>query len=84
MKAFELNVTGNLLKVIMMLYRIKCKIDRNYFFLIVGVDDSISECDLDSVKDWDFIINNNNNSDFIKCLDDLIDHVNKIANISKS
>jgi phosphomevalonate kinase len=31
-------------------------------FLILGIDDCETECDLDDVNDWDLKINNNGNN----------------------
>jgi hypothetical protein len=42
----------------------------------IGVDDSISECDLDSIKDWDFeIFNNHDTSTMHKQLELIIDYL---------
>jgi hypothetical protein len=40
---------------------------RSLFFK--GVDDCASECDLDSVKDWDFLVCNNDDSELNVCLE---------------
>jgi phosphomevalonate kinase len=47
-----------------------------------GVDDAASECDLDSIKDWDYIIQNNNESEFDKSLNDLISYLKNFVKIN--
>lgn len=44
-----------------------------------GVDDCASECDLDSVRDWDFSILNNDDCQLNKCLEVVIDYLTKIS-----
>lgn len=40
--------------------------------IIIGIDDSETECDLDDVNNWDLLLENNNNSDIEAILQQLL------------
>ena len=42
----------------------------------IGVDDSITECDLDTKKDWDFSINNNSDEESTFLLEKVVEYAN--------
>jgi hypothetical protein len=44
----------------------------------IGVDDSITECDLDDKKDWDFTVNNNSDEESTLSLEQVIEYAKKI------
>ncbi|XP_067666805.1 phosphomevalonate kinase-like [Haliotis asinina] len=57
---------------------------RGYVFQS-GVDDAESECGLDSVTDWDYIFQNNNNiNQFETSLDTIVDDVQKKLDVASS
>ena len=45
------------------------------FYHFSGVDDAESECGLDSVDDWDFILNNNNSEQLQPQVERLLTHI---------
>ena len=45
------------------------------FFLITGIDDIASECDLDDVTDWDKVIQNNQSGDIETCINELVEEL---------
>lgn len=49
----------------------------NYRFYLcaIGVDDGISECDLDDVQDWDLVLMNNSTEEGKKAVEILLDHI---------
>lgn len=50
----------------------------NTFYLFgIGVDDGISECDLDDVQDWDLVLTNNSTEEGKKAVEILLDHIKK-------
>ena len=59
------------------IYFLLSKQKKYLFYLILGVDDASSECDLDDVKDWDFNVLNNNSQEFEESLDTLCVKINK-------
>lgn len=48
----------------------------------LGVDDSASECDLDSIKNWDFEIANNDDVEMNKSLEKLLDYLKKHIDVN--
>lgn len=48
------------------------------------MDDSISECDLDSIKNWNFKICNNNDETLHNSLQILIDYIKQLAETNKN
>lgn len=48
------------------------------FVYIVGVDDAESECGLDDVEDWDFIIENNDTAHGMAGVDKLYNLIQSI------
>ena len=56
---------GERIKTIRIVADENVRIERGWKFT-PEIDDSISECDLDDVVDWDFIVSNNNDFQFRK------------------
>jgi hypothetical protein len=54
---------------------------RLVLFGFEGVDDWSSECDLDSINNWDFVIRNSNGQEFNESFELLVDYLQKLSDI---
>ena len=49
--------------------------------MFIGVDDWSSECDLDSISNWDYLFRNNNDNQLNRDLEILISDLTKMSEI---
>lgn len=45
------------------------------------MDDWSSECDLDSITDWDFLIKNNNDKELNASFESVVDYLQKLSEV---
>lgn len=69
---------SNLIKTVRVLASDEVRIQRNWVFT-KGADDWSSECDLDMVDDWDFVIRNDNDKTFNRDFEVLVNHLKELT-----